>query len=51
MSFYSGNTRTAYISGQNMFIPAILVANTMKAGNWLWDAEVQPSHLTLKWNG
>ena len=51
MSFYSGDTQTAYISGQNMFIPAIVVANTMKAGNWLWDAEVQPSHLTLKWNG
>ena len=50
ISFYSGGTETAYISNQEMNIPRIIVLDTMKAGNWIWDAKTQPNHLTLRWN-
>ena len=36
-------------TGDKLYIPRVVVVNSMQAGNWLWDANTS-NHLTLRWN-
>lgn len=49
LSFMNGTTEVAYMTGDKLYIPSVVVVNSMQAGNWLWDASVG-NHLTLKWS-
>lgn len=49
LSFMNASTEVAYMTGDKLYIPRVVVVNSMQAGNWLWDANTS-NHLTLKWN-
>lgn len=44
-------TEIAYLSNDELYIPRVVVVNSMKIGNWIWDAISNQNHLTLKWEG
>lgn len=49
LSFMNASTEVAYMTGDKLYIPRVVVVNSMQAGNWLWDANTS-NHLTLRWN-
>ena len=49
LSFMNATTEVAYMTGDKLYIPRVVVVNSMQAGNWLWDANTS-NHLTLRWN-
>lgn len=49
LSFMNAGTEVAYMTGDKLYIPRVVVVNSMQAGNWLWDANTS-NHLTLRWN-
>lgn len=49
LSFMNSSTEVAYMTGDKLYIPRVVVVNSMQAGNWLWDANTS-NHLTLRWN-
>lgn len=49
LSFMNVQTEVAYMTGDRLYIPRVVVVRSMQAGNWLWDAG-SDYHLTLKWN-
>lgn len=49
LSFMNASTEVAYMTGDKLYIPSVVVVNSMQAGNWLWDAS-NSNHLTLRWN-
>lgn len=49
LSFMNSQTEVAYMTGDKLYIPRVVVVNSMQAGNWLWDA-TSANHLTLRWN-
>ena len=40
----------AYVSNNELHIPRIVVIETLKMGNWRWDATID-NHLSLNWIG
>lgn len=44
-------TEIAYLSNDELYIPRVVVVDSMKIGNWIWDAISNQNHLTLKWEG
>lgn len=40
----------AYVSNNELHIPRIIVIETLKMGNWRWDATIE-NHLSLNWIG
>lgn len=49
LSFMNADTEVAYMTGDRLYIPRVVVVNSMQAGNWLWDASTT-NYLTLRWN-
>lgn len=49
LSFMNATTEVAYMTGDKLYIPSVVVVNSMQAGNWLWDAS-RSNHLTLRWS-
>ena len=49
LSFMNASTEVAYMTGDKLYIPRVVVVNSMQAGNWLWDAN-SANHLTLRWS-
>ena len=49
LSFMNASTEVAYMTGDKLYIPRVVVVNSMQAGNWLWDAN-STNHLTLRWS-
>lgn len=45
------DNRVAYMTDQKLYIPMVVVTQSMQAGNWLWDASVDANHFTLKYIG
>ena len=55
IKFWSGTEEIndnliAYIDEQKLFIPRVVVVQSMQAGNWMWDATIE-NHLSLVWRG
>lgn len=50
LSFMRARTEIAWMTGERLYIPSVVVIDSMQAGNWLWDAKSNTRHLTLKWN-
>lgn len=40
----------AYVSGQELHIPRVVVVQSLQMGNWRWDATLE-GHLSLNWIG
>ena len=40
----------AYVSGQELHIPRVVVVQSLQMGNWRWDATME-NHLSLNWIG
>lgn len=55
LSFMNGTgasaTEIAYMTNNELYIPRVVVVDSMKIGNWIWDAMTEQNHLTLKWEG
>lgn len=43
--------RVAYMTGEVLNIPRVVVVDSMQIGYWMWDGNTKPYHLTLKWIG
>ena len=55
INFWSGSESVnshlvAYVSGDELHIPRVVVLTSLRMGNWLWDAEIT-NHLSLNWRG
>ena len=51
LAFKNAETEIAYMTNDELYIPRVVVVDSMKIGNWIWDAISSPNHLTLKWEG
>lgn len=51
LSFKNVNTEIAYMTNNELYIPRVVVVDSMQIGNWIWDAISSVNHLTLKWKG
>ena len=55
LSFVNGKgtaaTEIAYMQYNELYIPRVVVVDSMQIGHWIWDAISADSHLTLKWKG
>lgn len=55
LSFMNGTgasaTEVAYMSNNELYIPRVVVVDSMQIGNWKWDGSTAQYHLTLKWEG
>ena len=52
LSFVTGSgVKVAYMTGEVLNIPRVVVVDSMQIGNWMWDGRSNPYHLTLKWIG
>lgn len=55
LSFVNGKgtaaTEIAYMQYNELYIPRVVVVDSMQIGYWIWDAISADSHLTLKWRG
>lgn len=55
LSFVNGTgdsaTEIAYMEYNELYIPRVVVVDSMQIGNWIWDAISSGNHLTLKWRG
>jgi len=51
LSFKNVNTEIAYMTNDELYIPRVVVVDSMQIGNWIWDAISSENHLTLKWRG
>lgn len=55
INFWAGNENdptnlVAYVSGQELHIPRVVVVQSLQMGNWRWDATIE-NHLSLNWIG
>lgn len=55
INFWAGNESdptnlVAYVSGQELHIPRVVVVQSLQMGNWRWDATIE-NHLSLNWIG
>lgn len=41
----------AFMSGEELSIPRVVVVDSLKIGYWMWDGNMNPYHLTLRWIG
>ena len=39
------------MTGNYLYIPRVVVVDSMQIGKWIWDGKSNPYHLTLKWLG
>ena len=55
LSFMNGTgqsaTEIAYMTNNELYIPRVVVVDSMQIGNWKWNALTAQNHLTLKWEG
>lgn len=51
LAFKNADTEIAYMTNDELYIPRVVVVDSMKIGNWIWDAMSSETHLTLKWEG
>jgi len=52
LSFKNGNNEEiAYMTNNELYIPRVVVVDSMQIGAWIWDAISTEYHLTLKWKG
>lgn len=42
--------RVWYVNNNQLYIPKVVVVDSMQAGNWIWDAISNENHLTLRWS-
>lgn len=45
------DNRVAYMTDQKLYIPMVVVTQSMQAGNWIWDASIDANHFTLRYIG
>lgn len=55
INFWAGNESdptnlVAYVSGQELHIPRVVVVQSLQMANWRWDATIE-NHLSLNWIG
>lgn len=51
LAFRTADIPVAYIDKNELYIPKVVVVDSMRIGYWMWDAMADPLHLTLKWVG
>ena len=55
LSFMNGTgsegTEIAYMTNNELYIPRVVVVDSMQIGPWMWDSMTIQYHLTLKWKG
>ena len=51
LRFMNGAGEIAYMTNNELYIPRVVVVDSMKISNWLWDASSLSNHLTLKYIG
>ena len=50
LSFVTGQgTIVAFMNGEFLSIPRVVVVDSMQIGTWLWDGKSNIDHLTLRW--
>ena len=47
----AGGDRVAFMTGNYLYIPRVVVVDSMQIGKWIWDGKSNQYHLTLKWLG